>query len=117
MSELKAMNYFQVESDYLEHETECEPSKKLYYFAAEADKVISELKEKIEELTGKLRHHKYKRCLDNSEICCEKKENRYNRALRKYSKDEADHLVRKSELWQYWEFRWLKLSEKFKEAK
>lgn len=57
---------------------------------------------------------KHKRCLANAEICCEKKENCYNRALRKYSKDEADYLVRKSDFWQDWEFRWLKIAEKFK---
>lgn len=64
-----------------------------------------------------IRHHKYKRCLDNAEICCEKKEKCYNRALRKYSKDEADYLARKSDFWQDWEFRWLKIAEQFKEAK
>ena len=63
------------------------------------------------------RHHKYKRCLAMAESCCNQKENCYNRALRKYTKDEADYLVRKSEFWQDWEFRWLELAEKFKEAK
>lgn len=108
------------------------------YLKAEADKVIAEKDEKIDELEERidelqkatdsawskvnamydeLRHHKYKRCLDKAEICCEKKENCYNQALRKYSKDEADYLVRKSEFWQDWEFRWIKLAEKFKEVK
>ena len=45
MSELKAMNYFQVERDYLAHEAVCDSSKKLYYFAADADKVIAEMEE------------------------------------------------------------------------
>ena len=55
--------------------------------------------------------------LARAEVCCEKKENCYNRALRKYNKDEADYLVRKSNFWQDWEFRLLKIAEKFKEAK
>lgn len=98
------------------------------YLKSEADKVIAELKDKLKHKSeeyantcrfyeNELRHQKYKRCLDNAEICCEKKENCYNRALRKYSKDEADYLVRKSDFWQDWEFRWLKIVEKFKEAK
>lgn len=69
------------------------------------------------DLRKYIAHYKHKRCLDNAEICCEKKENCYNRALRKYSKDEADYLVRKSNFWQDWEFRWLKIADKFKEAK
>lgn len=102
-----------------------------FYLKFEADKVIAELEERIsdgdkdfemannqnERLLKIVRHHKYKRCLDMAEICCEKKENCYNRALRKYSKDEADYLVSKSEFWQDWEFRWIKIGEKFKEAK
>ena len=109
------------------------------YYKHQADKVIADLEESHKKEVGQLlilnreqanaanrlrdsmeqviRHHKYKRCLDNAEICCEKKENCYNRALRKYSKDEADYLVRKSDFWQDWEFRWLKIVEKFKEAK
>lgn len=69
------------------------------------------------EADREIRHQKYKRCLDKAEICCEKKENCYNRALRKYSKDEADYLVRKSDFWQDWELRWLKIAEQFKETK
>lgn len=65
-------------------------------------------------MKNELNWNKYKRCLDNAELCCEKKENCYNRALRKYSKDEADYLARKSEFWQDWEFCWLKIAEKFK---
>ena len=71
----------------------------------------------IERDNKELRHQKYKRCLAMAEICCQKKENCYNRALRKYSKDEADYLASKSEFWQDWEFLWLKLAEKFKDAK
>lgn len=110
-----------------------------FYLKYEADKVIADLEEshkmEVEQLLilnreqanaanrlrdsmeQTIRHNKYKRCLDNVEICCEKKENCYNRALRKYNKDEADYLVRKSDFWQNWEFRWLGLAEKFKEAK
>lgn len=114
------------------------------YLKSEADNAITELKEKLKVQTSiteeawkmkdvyhtsyaeavkelyeknkQLRHQKYKRCLDKAEICCEKKENCYNRALRKYTKDEADYLARKSEFWQDWEFRWLKLADKFKEG-
>ena len=103
----------------------------LVYFKSEADKVIAELKADYKEACDRLqtanlikdeqlvatRRQKYKRCLAMANICCEKKENCYNRALRKYSKDEADYLASKSEFWQDWEFRWFKISEKFKEAK
>ena len=101
-----------------------------YYTRIDADAVIAELKADYKEACERLqtanlikdeqlaaaRHHKYKRCLAMAEICCQKKENCYNRALRKYSKDEADYLASKSEFWQDWEFLWLKLAEKFKEA-
>ncbi len=78
---------------------------------------LASAEEEITEKDKQIRRQKYKRCLDKAEICCEKKENCYNRALRKYSKGEADYLVRKSEFWKDWEFRWLKIGEKFKEAK
>lgn len=83
-----------------------------FYDKSEVDAVLAEMYSQEE-----YDKQKYKRCLANAEICCEKKENCYNRALRKYSKDEADYLIRKSDFWQDWEFRWLKLAEKFKEVK
>lgn len=82
---------------------------------ADGDRDFDWAEHQNEMLLQIVRHHKYKRCLENAEICCEKKENCYNRALRKYSKDEADYLVRKSDFWEDWEFRWLKIAEQFKD--
>ncbi len=139
MSELKAHTIYTPMDDVAHDEKGKILEGKEVYLKSEADKVIAEKDaeiERVKRLNEKLhnelmclggntiiecykseRHSDYKRCLAMAEICCEKKENCYNRALRKYSKDEADYLVRKSEFWQDWEFRWLKLAEKFKEAK
>lgn len=65
------------------------------------------------KLDGKS-HSDYKRCVAMAETCCNKKENCYNRALRKYTKNESDYLVRKSDFWENWELRWLAIAEKFK---
>ena len=73
--------------------------------------IISEAHQK--ELDGK-RHSDYKRCVAMVETCCNKKENCYNRALRKYTKAESDCLIHKSDFWENWELRWLAIAEKFK---
>ena len=146
MSELQEHQFCECDEYIREYRGPLSNEKRPYYLKSEADKVIADLEEshkkevtqllmeivELKEIDSKNRsayykdlammakdveHHKYKRCLDKAEICCEKKENCYNRALRKYSKDEADYLARKSEFWEDWEFRWLKIAEKFKEAK
>jgi hypothetical protein len=58
---------------------------------------------------------KHKRCLKMAELCCERKENCYNIALRKYTKSEADSLVKKSEFWEEWEDTWIQLAHRFNE--
>ena len=118
----------------------------LCYLKSEADKVIADLEESHKMEVGQLlmeiaelkkqvrdyaqglyviqakaekeaRHHKYKRCLAMAELCCERKENCYNIALRKYTKSEADFLVKKSEFWEEWEDTWTQLAYRFNGAK
>ena len=62
------------------------------------------------------KHQKRKRCLAMAELCCERKENCYNIALRKYTKSEADLLVKKSEFWEEWEDTWVQLAYRFNET-
>lgn len=94
------------------------------YLKSEADKIISELKDKarhypmmvliIEEAkrdllrqAKEIRHHKYKRCLAMSERCKDKIENavQYN---------EHDDWLIINEYWERWHKRWQELAEKFK---
>ena len=87
---------------------------------SEADKVIAELKDKLdlykrgweendkvnENLYAQLRHHKYKRCLKNREICVMRCDIEF---ARQYP-TRAGFFVK-------WERKWLEFAEKFKEAK
>ena len=144
MSELKDHRFCECDEIFYEYRGQLSNEMRPYYLKSEADKVIAEKDKDIQRLENlcesyridcdnlaireanackeierdnkQIRHHKYKRCLAMANICCEKKENCYNRALRKYSKDEADYLASKSEFCQDWEFRWFKISEKFKEG-
>lgn len=100
------------------------------YLKSEADKYIGELKKEIAELKEgaknlildnylndkEIRRQKYKRCLAMAELCCERKENCYNIALRKYTKSEADSLAKKSEFWEEWEDTWTQLAYRFSET-
>lgn len=98
----------------------------LFYIKSEADKVIALLtdkanyndyayKHKSEELADtcrfyeeELRHQKYKRCLAMATIC------RSHWAANIFIREGDDRI---SEHYMKWEKRWLKLAEKFKEAK
>lgn len=84
------------------------------YLKSEADKVISELKAKLEYSRNarkywrkeylieykELRHQKFKRCLAMAKIC----ENKLGTVV-------------KPGWWNKWHKRWLELAKKFKEAK
>ncbi len=74
---------------------------------------IIKLKAKLAKQDKELRRQKYKRCLAMAELCCERKENCYNIALRKYTKSEADSLVKKSEFWEEWEDTWTQQAYRF----
>ena len=98
MSELKADKTFVFGE-------ECEAYKK-----SEADKVIAELKESVKGLIldnylkdKKLRHNKYKRCLDKSAywvaVSFQCVDNKHRQQAERHHK------------------KWLELAEKFKEAK
>ena len=92
MSELKAIDMI-VNDDY----------KTKVYFKSEADKVIA--------------HQKYKRCLDNAWQC--------KKLIYVYTVNACNHrgwnieryYDKKAELYRKWHKRWLKIAEKFKEAK
>lgn len=72
--------------------------------------------DQVDEKDKEIARQKRKRCLKLAELCCERKENCYNIALRKYTKSEGDKLVKKSERWEEWEDCWIQLAAKFKEA-
>ena len=111
-----------------------------YYLKSEADKVIADLEEshKMEveqllmEIVGlkegaknlildnylkdkEIRHHKHKRCLAMARMC----EEAYNRECGLNLEDFTDKEFYKQqiEFWPRWESKWLKIAEKFKEAK
>ena len=89
----------------------------LFYLKSEADKVIAELKKACNDKDDwclhtfkENRHHKYKRCLAIVERCNDNIENQGQY-------DEHDDWLIITEYWERWRKRWLKLAEKFKEAK
>jgi hypothetical protein len=92
-----------------------------FYLKSEADKVIAELKEKLDlykrgwaendkiiaYLCAELNHNKHKRCLAVARRC-------HNESLWWYSK--GYRFEKYDKFWEKWENRWLELAEKFKEA-
>lgn len=78
---------------------------------------LEQVKRAARTLRKKMYNEKRKRCLKMAELCCERKENCYNVALRKYTKSEGDKLIKKSERWEEWEDCWIQLADKFKESK
>lgn len=103
----------------------------LVYRKSEADKVIAGLKADYKEACERLQtanlikdeqlaatlHQKYKRCLDNAWYC---KKLSLVYTLSAYTHRGwkiARYHDEKAELYRKWQKRWLKLSEKFKEAK
>ena len=76
---------------------------------------IAVLLDKLIEEQSKVARHKYKRCLDKAEMC-----------LARYDEEDArvngrgaswDYISKEMKYWERWRWRWLKLAEKFKEAK
>lgn len=109
-----------------------------FYLKYEADKVIAELKQKINEAQTELelwrdgsiisethqkeldekRHSDYKRCLAMAMWCHNQREiyerDSYNWEL---EDDAVNSLRNKANIMRKWRKRWLKLAENFKEAK
>jgi hypothetical protein len=142
MSELKVFDIVVAEEGYCEGIVKY---RRAVYDKAEADKVIAEkdkeiakLKKNIDELQDKVKdlllrdknmalnfnnvfnalvHHKYKRCLDQVEIC--RTSSVYFFRISEGEKDEgkAAECRRASNWFDKWEERWLELAERFKEAK
>lgn len=107
------------------------------YLKSEADKAITELKDRLREQTSiaeeafklkdvyrmsyteavavsykknkEIRHHKYKRCLAMARWCASRSAS--------WCLDPADEQLHKSDFYDKWKLRWLELAEKFKEAK
>jgi len=133
MSELKDYDILDIEAMDDERLEKSESGKiqvTRVYIKDEADKVIAEKDTKIIQLVALIEnynrisgeiidnanHQKHKRCLAMAELCCERKENCYNIALRKYTKSEADLLIKKQEFWEEWEDTWTQLAYRFKET-
>lgn len=112
MSELKARHIVDVYDSYYAENPFGERSQ--VYLKSEADKVIAELKEKLNNSRNARKfwmkeylieykesiHHKYKRCLAMAKIC----ENKLGTVV-------------KPGWWDKWRRHWLEFAEKFKEAK
>ena len=104
MNELKVYHCNEWHNEYTE-----------FYLKSEADKVIAELKSKLDiykrgfaeddkinaYLYAELRHHKYKRCS----------------AMAKMLEHICPRTIRKAKWKGKWHMHWLVLAEKFKEAK
>lgn len=107
----------------------------LYYNKSEADKVIADLNNKLQNVSELLketrewlvesqklhkrcadnaskviRHQKYKRCLDKASSCSDKASAEY--AASYVSCDE--YYYHHAEFWNKWHKRWLEFAEKFK---
>ena len=142
MSELKAFNseriYWAVEQ--VERVAgdidELHLDDNMFYLKSEADKLIAELNmricdsdedfeianNQIERLLKIVRHQKYKRCLVMAEQCKESM-----RLMRTYEATDdywdpelghdAEYFFKKGDFYKKWRKRWLKIAEKFNEAK
>lgn len=64
---------------------------------------------------ARLRHHKYKRCLDKAEMC----KARYDEEDAKVNGNGAswEYTSKEMKYWERWRWRWEALAEKFKETK
>lgn len=102
MSELKEHRF--ITTDELFHDAN---AGALYYDKSEADKAIAE-KDK------ELRRQKYKRCLDKAEMC----EAKYDAEDAKVNDGLSwEYISKEMKYYERWRNRWLKLADKFKEAK
>lgn len=72
---------------------------------------VGDLENKTEEI---ILHHKYKRCLNNAEIC----KARYDEEDAKVNGCGAswEYISPEMKYWERWRWRWLELAEKLKEA-
>ena len=98
MSELKEHLFCECDEIVREYRGQLSNEMRPYYLKSEADKVIA--------------HQKFKRCLAMARWCSERVariEKDY--AFWRHGKDYASNFYKR------WKKRWLKLAEKFKEAK
>lgn len=132
MSELKAYRPY-ANRDGFYHKSEVDA------ILAEKDKEIEELKEQVQEERSakvnykvsandlsdglkdayeEIKHHKYKRCLAMTRWCHNQREiyerDSYDWEL---EDDAVNSLRNKANIMRKWRKRWLKIAEKFKEAK
>ena len=107
------------------------------YIKSEADKVIADLEEKhkteVKELLclirdkennfnrafdseeKELRRHKYKRCLAMAEMCNARDDEEDAKVNGRGAS--CEYISKEMKYWERWRWRWLKIAEKFKEAK
>jgi len=107
----ESTNIIETMSAELEHLRPMEASLEM----AEAD--VKAYKQRIAVLEKEASHHKYRHCLDMAYKCvvlCQKSKDLY-----RWAEDEnLEHYYNhKIEFFARWHKRWLKLAEKFKEAK
>lgn len=92
----------------------------------EKDKLIAELKEidsknrsayykDLAMMAKDVEHHKYKRCLAMAKMCEERYH--YLTCLENYQLTDKEYQQVICDYWDRWYKRWLKIAEKFKEAK
>lgn len=126
MSELKTRY---IDDTYVEYYNSGKHELAQIYLKSEADKVIAELKADYKEACDRLqtanlikdeqlakaRHQKFKRCLAMAEWCEER--DHYLNSLENYQLTDKEYQQVISGYWDRWYKRWLKLAEKFKEAK
>ena len=135
MSELKDYDIMDIE-DMDDERLEKSESGKIQvtrvYIKSEADKVIADLKNKIEEqkrirdmalasvpnvlkVMKIIQHHKYKRCLAMAKLCV----NGEIKLKRVKIRDMNNHQFWQfdNDYWQKRNNRWLKIAEQFKESK
>lgn len=124
MSELKAVHAFDVYEAYTK--TGDDEAAQVYT-KSEADKVIAELKEKLNNSRNAHKywrkeylieykesiHHKYKRCLAMAKWCFTK--SNYHYILARHGEDVKEN-NRKSILYSRRHKRWLTLADKYKEG-
>ena len=136
MSELKAYLFCDCDEMFLDNGSQLSNEMRPYYLKSEADKVIAELEDKLQNVSSILKETRewlvesqkmHKRCADNAvKVICRQK---YKRCIDKAEMckaryDEEDAKVNdglswtfispEMKYWERWQWRWEALAEKFK---
>lgn len=76
-------------------------------------RMLESAEEELRQTEKKLKHQKYKRCLDKADLC----EARYDEEDVKVNECGAswEYISKEMKYWERWHKRWLELAEKLKE--